>query len=620
MAMTAQAVTVSGYCELEFGAAGTHCATKVEMIPDPPALARVTQTNSEGYYRFLGVLPGQYTFRYSHVGYVTEVRSSEVTSGVESLPLDVSTEVSLLEAEDSGPEELGGPEGSGEHSEQGILGPSREGPGSRGLPGDEDIIRPAEWNGIVEQQVEVGRTVLPTVVLESKGLCDPGSWMHYSYEVPGTGGIPHGPLEIPDDDGAHDAYPIEWWYANFQLEGEEYDKRYGAFVAYFKPALSPLPPSLVLSAITSVDDGQVYQRADFDLGFWSSDQHLEIYAGLEDRWKNRECTGGFLPFEYHLSSTWLHEGICFLDLDMKALKPPMPVGGDGYVDYGGYGSSYYYSYPLLDVVGEVRVPIGPVGRTEAVRGTGWIDHQWFDVPDTTIRWQWFSIQLEDQREIMVADLYSGDENVASFSNGLNLYGDDCSLEVLETYEIIQTASFHDEESNRTFGTAWTLTEPTRAIDLNIEAVLDEQIIRITPGHFLPLAFWEGTCDVEGTIDGAPVVGKAYVEQTHPRPAGGSQERGPDEADEPGEDLELALRVRSPGGSSSIIEYQLPAAGHVRLDVFNVAGRRVATLVDGSRPAGRHEAGLDASDLASGVYFCRLIAGGGSIDRKAVLIK
>ena len=47
----------------------------------------------------------------------------------------------------------------------------------------------------------------------------------------------------------------------------------------------------------------------------------------------------------------------------------------------------------------------------------------------------------------------------------------------------------------------------------------------------------------------------------------------------------------------MIPYQLPAAMHVRLEVFNLLGQRVATLVDREQPAGSHTTSWDATDAA-----------------------
>ena len=72
-------------------------------------------------------------------------------------------------------------------------------------------------------------------------------------------------------------------------------------------------------------------------------------------------------------------------------------------------------------------------------------------------------------------------------------------------------------------------------------------------------------------------------------------------------------------------FGLPRAGHARLEVYDVAGRRVRTLVDGQVDAGwlavRWDGRSDRGErVASGVYFCRLEAGGSSVSRKVVVLK
>ena len=87
---------------------------------------------------------------------------------------------------------------------------------------------------------------------------------------------------------------------------------------------------------------------------------------------------------------------------------------------------------------------------------------------------------------------------------------------------------------------------------------------------------------------------------------------------------LGHNYPNPFNPSTVIPYQLPAATHVRLDVFNVLGQHVATLVDAERPAGFHAAKWDATDaagqaMAAGVYIYRLTAGGGQQTQRMVLI-
>lgn len=72
--------------------------------------------------------------------------------------------------------------------------------------------------------------------------------------------------------------------------------------------------------------------------------------------------------------------------------------------------------------------------------------------------------------------------------------------------------------------------------------------------------------------------------------------------------ELLASYPNPFASVSTFRFRLAAAGAVRLSVYDVRGREVAVLVDGSLAAGTHEAHLDARRLASGTYFVRFTAG------------
>ena len=90
------------------------------------------------------------------------------------------------------------------------------------------------------------------------------------------------------------------------------------------------------------------------------------------------------------------------------------------------------------------------------------------------------------------------------------------------------------------------------------------------------------------------------------------------------DFALGQNYPNPFNPSTIIPYQLPTAGHVRLDVFNVLGQRLATLVDAERSAGTHTTQWDGTDAArravgAGVYIYRLSSGGMTESRRMVLV-
>jgi len=80
---------------------------------------------------------------------------------------------------------------------------------------------------------------------------------------------------------------------------------------------------------------------------------------------------------------------------------------------------------------------------------------------------------------------------------------------------------------------------------------------------------------------------------------------------------LELRLLQ-SGSSVEIRWAIPAGGPVSLELFDVRGRRVATLEDGPRAAGAHATRLpDAAIGPPGLYFCRLRSGGATLTRKLV---
>ncbi len=83
---------------------------------------------------------------------------------------------------------------------------------------------------------------------------------------------------------------------------------------------------------------------------------------------------------------------------------------------------------------------------------------------------------------------------------------------------------------------------------------------------------------------------------------------------------LGQNYPNPFNPSTVIEYQLPVNSEVSIEVYNLLGRRVATLVNERKPAGHHNVTFDASGLSSGVYVYRIRSGEFVQTRKMMLVK
>jgi hypothetical protein len=93
--------------------------------------------------------------------------------------------------------------------------------------------------------------------------------------------------------------------------------------------------------------------------------------------------------------------------------------------------------------------------------------------------------------------------------------------------------------------------------------------------------------------------------------------------EPGQSpirFELNQNYPNPFNPTTNITYSIPNSGDVTLEVFNVMGQRVATLINGVQAAGSHSATFDASNLSSGVYMYRLGFEGTVQTRQMLLVK
>ncbi len=91
-------------------------------------------------------------------------------------------------------------------------------------------------------------------------------------------------------------------------------------------------------------------------------------------------------------------------------------------------------------------------------------------------------------------------------------------------------------------------------------------------------------------------------------------------DNPVREFSLFAAYPNPFNNSTTISFELPQRDHVQLEVFDITGRKVETLIDRDMSAGDHSVRWDADEFSSGVYFYRIVAGEFSQIRRLTLLK
>jgi len=86
------------------------------------------------------------------------------------------------------------------------------------------------------------------------------------------------------------------------------------------------------------------------------------------------------------------------------------------------------------------------------------------------------------------------------------------------------------------------------------------------------------------------------------------------------DFALLSNYPNPFNAQTVIEYQLPVSSTVKLEVYNLLGSKVATLVNGEEVAGYKSVTWDASEVSSGIYFYKLTAGDYTETMRMMLVK
>jgi predicted secreted hydrolase len=182
--------------------------------------------------------------------------------------------------------------------------------------------------------------------------------------------------------------------------------------------------------------------------------------------------------------------------------------GDGYVDFGDAGGSYYYSRTRLAASGTLTLG----DETIPVTGHAWFDHQWGDfIAVGGGGWDWFAVNLDDGTDVTLS-LVRDATGAYPLAYG-TLVGADGSVMHLpgDSFSVDVTARWRSEATGADYPAGWRVTIPGEALVIELVPTVAAQELdtRATTG----VIYWEGSQVVTATRDGQPLTGEGYVELT-----------------------------------------------------------------------------------------------------------
>lgn len=322
------------------------------------------------------------------------------------------------------------------------------------------------------------------------------------------------PFHFPEDHGPHPGFRTEWWYWTGNLQTQD-GRAFGYQFTLFRSALAPEAPERASAwgtrqvylghfTISDVKGGRFHASERFSraaLGLAGA-QAEPFRVWLED-WQVKAVDGGVFPLR--LSAT---AGGVSLELTLEEGKPPVLQGKDGLSQKGPEpgNASYYYSLTRMPSRGTVTVD----GQAYPVTGASWMDREWSTsaLGPNQVGWDWFSLQLSDNTELMYYQLRRTDGSADPFSSGtfvpasgapVHVTREDVRVEVLDTWK--------SPGSGATYPAKWRLSVPSQQVELTLTPLLADQELPVS------FRYWEGAVRLEGTHAGQPVTGRGYVELT-----------------------------------------------------------------------------------------------------------
>ncbi len=326
--------------------------------------------------------------------------------------------------------------------------------------------------------------------------------------------LPGYQYQFPRDHGSHEDFKTEWWYYTGHMQTES-NKKFGYELTFFRHGIehdSSLKTKedrnvyLAHFALTDETGGKFkyfekLSRSGLPVAFARSD----ILSVQNQGWSVEQLGDRFV-----LRADGDKSGIRLL---LSPAKKPIIHGKDGVSQKASCKgcASHYYSLTRLKTEGLVYVD----GKPERITsGWSWMDHEFGSNQLTAeqIGWDWFSVQLENNTELMLYVMRRRDGSLDKNSSGTIIGADGRAIHLAkDDFKISSTSKWTSPNSNGVYPMGWTVEVPNHQIKLNVNPVLKDQ--ELLTKRSTGVTYWEGAAEVSGTVEGKAVKGESYVEMT-----------------------------------------------------------------------------------------------------------
>ena len=333
--------------------------------------------------------------------------------------------------------------------------------------------------------------------------------------------LPGYKYNFPSEHRSHPNFKIEWWYFSGNVKDESGNK-YSFMLTFFRRGLRLEKTSEVNRSrwalnnlyfshfsVYSAKKNKHYFSEKISRGaLGQAGASTEKFKVWIDDWKaeiaDRNQPNKILIFA--------KKDKLYLDFELEPQKNPVIHGTNGISQKSsGVGqASHYYSFTRLKVNGSLSIE----GKRITVNGSAWMDHEFGSnqLGKEQIGWDWFSIQLSNNTELMLYLMRNKSGSYDLTSSGSLIASDGSVIHLsLNDFKIKNKRFWKSKKSKALYPVEWVIEVPKYNINLKIKALHEKQ--ELDTAKSTQIIYWEGGINVEGLSQGISVNGVGFVEMT-----------------------------------------------------------------------------------------------------------